>query len=71
MEVTELKFQAAGKTVEHLPVHGKQCVLDNVHHMGKGNVIQHGDIHHEYAGILPLDGYAKAAVCSITAYPGP
>jgi hypothetical protein len=71
MEVTELKVQAAGKMVKHLPVHGMQCVLDNAHHMGKGNVIQHGDIHHEYAGILSLDGHAKAKVCSTTAYTGP
>lgn len=71
MEVTEVKVQAAWKTVKYLPVHGKQCVLDNAHHLGKGNVKQHGDIHHEYAGILPLDGYAKASVCSITLHPGP
>ena len=70
MEVTELKVQAAGKMVEHLPVHGIR-VLDNAHHMGKGNGIQHGDIHHEYAGILSLDGHAKASVCSTTAYAGP
>lgn len=71
MEVTELKVQAAGKMVEHLPVYGIQCVLDNAHHMGKSNIIQHGDIHHEYAGILSLGGHAKASVCSTTAYPGP
>jgi len=71
MEVTELKVQAAGKMVEHLPVRGIQCVLDNVHHMGKGNGIHHGDIPHEYAGILSLDGHAKASVCSTTAYPRP
>jgi len=71
MEVTELKVQAAGKMVEHLTMHGIQCVLDNAHHMGKGNGIQHGDIHRKYAGILSLDGHAKASVCSTTAHPGP
>jgi hypothetical protein len=70
-EVTELKVQAAGKMVEHPPVHGIQCVLDNTHHMGKGNGIQQGDIPHEYTGILSLDGHAKASVCSTTTYPGP
>jgi len=70
MEVTEFKVQAAGKIFEHLPLH-TICVLDNAHHMWKGNVIQHGDIHHEYAGILSLDGHAKASVCSTTAYTGP
>ena len=62
MEVTELKVQATGKMVEHLPVHGIQCVLDNAHH---------SDIHRKYAGILSLDGHAKASMCSTTAYPGP
>jgi hypothetical protein len=61
MEVTDLKVQAAGKMVEHLPVHGMQRVLDNAHHMGKGKGIQQGDIHREYAGILSLDGHAKAS----------
>jgi hypothetical protein len=70
VEVTELKVQAAEKMVEHLPLH-RIHVLDNAHHMWKGNVIQHGDIHHEYAGILSLDGQAKASVCSTTAHTGP
>jgi hypothetical protein len=66
----ELKVQAAREMVKHLPVHGIQCVLDDAHHMGKGNVLQHGDIHCEYAGTLSLDGPAEASEGS-TAHPGP
>jgi hypothetical protein len=71
MEVTELKVQVARNMVEHLPVYGIQCVLDNAQHTGKGKVIQHDDIHCEYAGILSLDGPAKVSECSTAAHPGP
>jgi hypothetical protein len=67
----ELKVQAAREMFRHLPVHDVQCVLDDAHHMGKGNVLQHCDIYRECAGTLSLDGPAKASEGSTTAHPGP